>query len=311
MRLLANDGIDASASAILQQKNWKIYSDKIPAKELNAYLIQEAIQVLVVRSATQVTKEVVQNTTALRYVVRAGVGLDNVDIQACEALGIVVKNTPNAASLSVAELVMAHLYAGARFLQASNYALRMGQDFSMLKKEYSKGTELKGKTLGIIGLGRIGKTLAQLAIGNGMEVIGYDTHCTNPTIQWQIAKQTITYTIPTLTLQELLAQSDAISLHIPSIGGYVLDDNEFQLMKKGVAIINTARGGIVNEEAIIPYLQSGAIGYVGLDVFSQEPTISSSLLQNNKVVLSPHIGASTVEAQQRVGVELLELLDSI
>ena len=236
--------------------------------------------------------------------------MDNIDVDYAKSKGIAVYNTPAASSNSVAELVFAHLYAMCRFIYDSNRNMPSSgyTDFESLKKKYAAGVELRGKTIGIIGIGRIGQAVAQIALGAGMKVIAHDPYISNVNIKLNIdgVSPAPEVTINTVSMDELLASSDFISVHVP--GGNLIRENEIAKMKKGVCLINASRGGVIDEAALINGLNSKHIAHAALDVFVNEPKPSEALLQHPQISLTPHIGAATNEAQERIGVELSELI---
>ncbi|MCX8080699.1 MAG: D-2-hydroxyacid dehydrogenase [Bacteroidia bacterium] len=308
MKILANDGIEASAKAMLESNGFIVITEKVPQAELSNYLSQHKISALVVRSATQVTKDIIDACPYLKIIARAGVGTDNIDVEYAKSKGIEVINTPAASSRSVAELVMAHLLGAVRFLHQSNRSMPTdGHDkFNELKKKYSAGREVLGKTLGIIGFGRIGQQVASMALGLGMKVITHDPYISEATIVIPIHGVNPKVNIKTISLEEVLTQSDFITLHVPS--GKLIGEKEFSLMKSGVIIINAARGGVIDESALLKSLQQGKAAHACLDVFENEPAPNPDLLRHPNASLSPHIGASTLEAQERIGKELAEKL---
>jgi D-3-phosphoglycerate dehydrogenase len=242
---------------------------------------------------------------------RGGVGLDNIDVQYAEEKGIPVINTPGASSQSVAELTIAHMFALARFLYDSNRQMPVlgASNFKELKKKYSKGIELRDKTLGIIGFGRIGQCVAEYALGLGMKIMAYDPFIERATINLNInGTAKVQIGIVTTSLNEILQNADFITVHVPKQkdGQAVIGNEQFQMMKDGVFIINTARGGIIDEKALIEHLNNGKVAAAALDVFENEPTPNPELLNHPKISLSPHIGAATVEAQDRIGEELAD-----
>ena len=235
--------------------------------------------------------------------------MDNIDVDYARSKGIEVINTPAASSASVAELVFAHLFGGVRFLYDSNRLMPLEGDsrFKDLKKNYAKGKELRGKTLGIIGFGRIGKEVAKIALGIGMKVIASDRTEGEALITLEFHNhQEIKIPIKTEPVDQLIQHSDFISLHVPAQKEPLIGREEIERMKDGVAIINASRGGVIDEVALIEALESGKVSFAGLDTFEQEPSPAIQVLMNGKVSLSPHIGASTMEAQDRIGVELAE-----
>lgn len=312
MKILANDGLDAAGRILLEAAGFTIDTEKIPREDLAAKIGN--YDVLIVRSATRVTAPVLE-AGKLKLVARAGVGMDNIDTQRAAELGIAVVNTPDAGTRSVAELAMAHLFSLARFLPLCNRRMpeRGMEEFNTLKKEASAGFELQGKILGILGFGRIGRELARMAIGLGMEVRVYDHR--RRTFKLELAFHPahvplpLTVELAGLSLNEVLEASDFISVHTPG-SDQVLGAAELARMKPGSCLINCARGGVVSEEALLQHLDSGHLAFAGLDVFENEPPTDDRLLRHTRVSLSPHIGASTREAQERVGLELAERIIS-
>ncbi len=264
---------------------------------------------------TNVAKELIDNCPSLKIIGRGGVGMDNIDVEYAREKGLKVINTPAASSASVAELVFAHLYSGVRFLHDSNRNMPLEGDtnFKGLKKQYAKGSELRGKTLGIIGIGRIGQEVAKIAAGVGMKVVAHDSYAASaPTVSWDLFDgQTVSVEIPLVSKEELLAQSDFVTLHVPAQKDYVISELEFNQMKKGAAIINAARGGVIDEVALVNALESKHISFAALDTFEKEPQPEMVLLMNSNLSLSPHIGAATNEAQDRIGTELADQIIEI
>ncbi|MEO5584409.1 MAG: NAD(P)-dependent oxidoreductase [Flavobacteriales bacterium] len=312
MRVHANDGISAPAKEQLLAEGFKITTDFVPQEGLAAYINKEKVDALLVRSATKVRKEFIDACPNLKFIARGGVGMDNIDVVHAKGKGIRVVNTPASSSISVAELVMAHLYSLTRDIYKANR--RMPTEgctaFKEMKKEYGNGLELRGKTLGIIGFGRIGKWVARYAIGNGMKVVYTDNSATVDHLEVPFNGDTVRVGIKMLPLEELLAKSDAITLHVPSKadGTPVLGPEEFTMMKPGMLLVNTARGNSIDENALIAALKSGKVKAAGLDVYMNEPTPRADLMGMTNLSLSPHIGAATLEAQERIGGELVELL---
>ena len=266
---------------------------------------------ILVRSATTVRKEVIDMCPHLKLIGRGGVGMDNIDVAYAREKGITVINTPASSSQSVAELVMGHLFSLSRFLHDSFKNMENG-DFSTLKKNYSKGVELRGKTLGIIGFGRIGQSLASYALGAGMDVIAVDQYSTPVTITVPVGlNNKIDIGITSTTdLKSVLGNLDYISIHVPkqADGSAVIRSAEFALMKKGVRIVNAARGGVIDEIDLIEALNNGTVAGIALDVYENEPNPKKELLSHAKIACTPHIGAATNEAQDRIGEELAQLI---
>ena len=316
INILANDGISNSGVEVLQKHRFNVITRNVAQEQLENYINKEDISVILVRSATTVRKELIDKCPGLKIIGRGGVGMDNIDVDYAISKGINVINTPAASSASVAELVFAHLYGGVRFLHESNRSMPLEGDtnFKKLKKAFAKGTELRGKTIGIIGFGRIGRETAKIAIGVGMNVIAYDKFIENVDLKLEfMAGKSIDFNIKISKFGDLLENSDFISLHVPSQKKYIIDKAEFSKMKQGVGIINAARGGVINEVELASAIKSGKVAFAGLDTFENEPKPEIQLLMNSKLSLTPHIGAATNEAQDRIGIELanqiVEILD--
>lgn len=310
MRVHANDGIAESGKVELQNEGFIVSTQHVPQAELVAYINAEHIEVLLVRSATKVRKDLMDACPQLKLIGRGGVGMDNIDVAYAKEKGVEVINTPAASSISVAELVMAHLFSLMRNLHLSNRRMPSegASKFKELKKEYEKGNELRDKTLGVIGFGRIGQWTARYALGVGMNVIYVDNTATAEAITMEIGGQSIRVPVKMVSLQELLAKADAISLHVPAQNGDLplLGEAELALVKPGVVIVNTARGGSVEETALLKAIADGRVKGAALDVFMNEPEPSADILSEGRICLTPHIGAATEEAQGRVGAELVE-----
>lgn len=306
MRLLANDGIDDIGKSMLEEAGFVVDTTRIPQSKLPVRL--QEYQGIIVRSATEVRQPLIDQCPDLKVIARGGVGMDNIDVEYARSKGISVINTPAASSESVAELVFAHLLIIARFLHQSNRTMPQKGDteFANLKKAYSGGIELKGKTMGIIGFGRIGQALGRIARGFGMQVIAVDPYIPVAEITGRtgedVSQKVVLHTVP---LDDLLSKADVISLHVPGTDGEpLIADAEFAQMKHGVIIVNAARGGAIEEAALLRALDSGKVFGAGLDVFENEPTPSRAILTHPRISLSPHIGASTYQAQANIGIEL-------
>lgn len=315
MKVLANDGLDQSGIDALVEKGFEVITAKVPQESLVDYINEHKIRTILVRSATQVRKDIIDNCPSIEIIGRGGVGMDNIDVDYAREKGIHVINTPAASSESVAELVFAHLFSGARFLQDSNRKMPAEGDtnFANLKKAYAAGIELRGKTIGIVGMGRIGQEVARIALGLGMRVIAADNMIGKASIKVKFYNnQFINVDIETEPLEDVLKHSDFITLHVPAQKeGYMIGKTQFESMKDGVAIINCSRGGVIDETALIEALDSGKVKFAGLDVFINEPTPSNDILNHAKISLTPHTGASTLEAQDRIGLSLAEQISSI
>ena len=314
INILANDGISNSGIDALKKSGFNIITTNVAQEQLENYINKENISVILVRSATTVRKDLIDNCPGIKIIGRGGVGMDNIDVEYARSKNIHVINTPAASSASVAELVFAHLYGGVRFLHESNRSMPLEGDsnFKKLKKAYAKGVELRGKTIGIIGFGRIGRETAKIALGIGMNVIAYDKFLESADIKLEFMdNKTIDFNIKISKFDDLLKASDFISLHVPAQKNYVIDKSEFNKMKDGVGIINAARGGVVNEVELVSAIESGKVAFAGLDTFENEPKPEIQLLMNSKLSLTPHIGAATNEAQDRIGLELAEQISNL
>lgn len=314
INILANDGISNSGIDALKKSGFNIITTNVAQEQLENYINKENISVILVRSATTVRKDLIDNCPGIKIIGRGGVGMDNIDVEYARSKNIHVINTPAASSASVAELVFAHLYGGVRFLHESNRSMPLEGDsnFKKLKKAFAKGAELRGKTIGIIGFGRIGRETAKIALGIGMNVIAYDKFLESADIKLEFMdNKTIDFNIKISKFDDLLKASDFISLHVPAQKNYVIDKSEFNKMKDGVGIINAARGGVINEVELVSALESGKVAFAGLDTFENEPKPEIQLLMNSKLSLTPHIGAATNEAQDRIGLELAEQISNL
>jgi len=307
-KVLINDGIQQIGVDMLESAGHTVHNGNIPQAELPTRL--QEFDAICVRSATKVRADLIDLCPNLKAICRGGVGLDNIDVDHAKSKGIAVINTPAASSRSVAELAFAHLFSIARSLYLSNRAMpsKGGTEFKALKKSYSKGFELYGKTLGVIGLGRIGRETAQLALSVGMEVIGVDPYISEAELKIGGATVNASYTLKSSTMDDMLAAADVITLHVPFTGEPVLSTEQFDKMKDGVVLINASRGGTVDEDAMLAALESEKLAAAGVDVFANEPTPRADILSHPKVSLTPHTGASTNEAQQKIGIELAEKL---
>jgi D-3-phosphoglycerate dehydrogenase len=309
MKVLANDGISTSGIQALEKGGFEVITTKVAQEQVANYINTHQIPVVLVRSATKIRKDIIDACPVLKIIGRGGVGMDNIDVDYARSKGINVINTPASSSESVAELVFAHLFSGVRFLHDANrnMPLEGDQNFDGLKKAYANGIELRGKTLGIIGFGRIGQATAKMALGLGMRVIATDGFVPKATITVDFFNgQELAFDIETIEKEALLQQANFISLHVPAQADYVIGNPEFELMKEGVGIINCSRGGVIDEVALLAALDSGKVLFAGLDVFENEPTPEIQLLMHPKISLTPHIGAATLEAQDRIGTELAQ-----
>jgi D-3-phosphoglycerate dehydrogenase len=310
IRILSNDGIHADGKGLLEEANYQVDVKKVSQEDLPKELPN--YDVIIVRSATKVRKELIDKCPNLKIIARGGVGLDNIDVEYARQKGITVMNTPAASSQAVAELTFGHIFALARFLHHSNRVMpQEGRDkFKQLKKDYATGTQLRNKTLGIIGVGRIGQESARIGLALGMKVMPVDLVVDRVDVGislFQSNNVQLGVTLETHSMEEVLAQSDFLTLHVPYSGGRpILSAEELAKLKKGAFVINTSRGGAIDEEALLEALNSGHLGGAGLDVFEDEPKPRQALLNHPKVSVSPHIGASTLEAQANIGLELAD-----
>ncbi len=296
-KILANDGIDKGAKLRLEELGFIVDINHYKDEELNQ-MIKE-VDCIVVRSATKIRKPLIDEAVSggrLKLIIRAGVGIDNIDHEYSKQQGIIVRNTPKSSSDAVAELVIGHMFALARHIYISNVTMRNGQ---WNKKAYS-GIELSGKTLGLVGFGKIAQSVAKKALALGMKIIYNDINGISdvlPKCQF-------------VSKKDLLVQSDFISLHIPfnkEFGPY-LAETDFELMKEGMYVIQASRGGVVSEEALLKALDSGKVKKAALDVFEDEPTKNERIYTHESISLTPHIGASTKEAQARIGLETIDVI---
>jgi D-3-phosphoglycerate dehydrogenase len=314
MKILANDGISQSGIDALESAGFEVMTTTVAQEQLINYINSKGIDVLLVRSATKVRKDIIDNCASLKIIGRGGVGMDNIDVEYAKEKGLHVINTPAASSSSVAELVFAHLYGGVRYLYDANRNMPLDGDtkFKALKKNYAKGSELRGKTLGIVGFGRIGQEVAKIAIGAGMKVLATDKFIEHATVSLDFFDgQTANFEIETVDMDTVLESSDYITLHVPAQSDYVIGQKEIDKMKDGAGLINAARGGVVDEVALLKALENNKLSFAGLDTFENEPTPAIKVLMSHRVSLTPHIGAATVEAQDRIGTELAEQIIKI
>lgn len=313
MKVLANDGISQSGIDELTRAGYTVVTEKVEQEDLIETINRENYEVLLVRSATTARKALIDACPNLKFIGRGGVGMDNIDVDYARSTGRIVANTPAASSQSVAELVMGHLFAISRSLHHSYKNMETG-DFKKLKKQYGKGVELRGKQLAIVGFGRIGQSLAGYALACGMDVVAVDQTGEAREIDIELGNglaASVTLQ-PTTSLEEALSTADYISLHVPkqADGSAVIGAAEFKQMKDGVRIVNAARGGVIDEDALLSALTEGKVASVALDVFENEPTPREDLLNHAQIACTPHIGAATVEAQNRIGSELAQIIIS-
>jgi len=314
MNILANDGISQSGVDALTANGFNVINSNVAQEQLVSYINENDIVALLVRSATTARKDMIDACPNLKIIGRGGVGMDNIDVDYAREKGLHVINTPAASSASVAELVFAHLYGGVRFLHDSNrnMPLEGESNFKGLKKAYAKGVELRGKTLGVIGFGRIGQEAAKIGLGIGMNVVAADKFMKSATVNVALFNgQSVDVEIKTQSMESVLAEADFVTLHVPAQKEYVIGEAQFDQMKEGSVIVNAARGGVIDEVALLKALDSGKLAFAGLDTFEEEPKPAIQVLMHPKVSLTPHIGAATGEAQDRIGVELAEQISAI
>jgi D-3-phosphoglycerate dehydrogenase len=311
-KILANDGIDANGKSILEAAGFEVVTQKVAQENLATEL--KNYDAILVRSATKVRKDLIDACPNLKLIGRGGVGMDNIDVEYAKHKGIKVVNTPASSSISVAELVFTHIFTGARFIQITNRVMpeKGNTEFGNLKKIASEGIELKGKTMGIYGFGRIGQEVAKIAIGLGMKVLAFDPFVSNIDLSLDLPalglNSRIKVTINTVSEESVIFHSDFITFHVPFNEGdkAIVDTAKMAKMKRGVGLINCSRGGVISESDLLAALNSGQVAFAGLDVFEKEPPVNMDILTHPHVSLSPHVGGSTKEAQNRIGIEMAE-----
>ncbi len=311
IKILANDGLHPAGLRLLQQAGYQVDLERVPQEKLPEVLPD--YDVIIVRSATKVREDLIARCPRLKIIARAGVGLDNIDVAFAERQGIAVVNTPGASAVSVAELAFGHMFALARYLHLSNRLMPAEgrTNFKALKKQFSSGMELRGRTLGVIGFGKIGLEVVRMGLALGMNVLAVDLRVEEVQVDLRIYDTnnvSLSVQVCTLPFEEVIRQADFISLHVPAQGNgkALIGKEEIAKMKEGVILINTARGGLIDEEALLDALNSGKVHGAGLDVFEGEPRPKQELLEHPRVSVSPHIGASTGEAQANIGQMLAE-----
>ncbi|MBT7458816.1 MAG: D-2-hydroxyacid dehydrogenase [Flavobacteriaceae bacterium] len=313
-KILANDGISNSGVEALEAMGYEVSTTNVAQEQLENHINENKINVLLVRSATTVRKALIDACPGLKIIGRGGVGMDNIDVEYARKKGLHVINTPAASSSSVAELVFAHLYGGVRFLYDANRQMPLEGEtkFKMLKKNYAGGSELRGKTMGVIGFGRIGQETAKIALGVGMNVVAHDPFMDKAEVKVVLGNGAeVDVPVEMNSFEAVLKEADFISLHVPAQDKPVIGKKEMGMMKKGAGLINAARGGVVDEVALLDALESGQLSFAGLDTFDNEPVPAMQVLMHPKISLTPHIGAATKEAQDRIGTELAQQIHSI
>ncbi|WP_300672984.1 D-2-hydroxyacid dehydrogenase [Soonwooa sp.] len=314
MKVLANDGISQSAIDKLTAAGIEVLNNRVAPEHLAKFINDNHIDVLLVRSATQARAELIDECPSLKIIGRGGIGMDNIDVEYAIEKGLYVINTPTASSKSVAELVFAHFFSLARNLHESNRLMPLEGDtkFESLKKSFAKAYELSGKTLGVVGLGKIGLEVAKIGIALGMNIVAYNRTPKTEAVELKFFDgQSLKFEIKSVTLDEVLQKADYITVNTSKLKSYIIDTPQFEMMKDGVFIANAARGGVINEVALVDFIESGKVAGAALDVFESEPKPELPLLMNPALSLSPHIGGNTVDAQERIGLELADQIINI
>lgn len=314
MIVLANDGISEKGIQLLKEADITVLDARVSAEHLSNFINENNVDVLLVRSATQVRKNLIDECPNLKIIGRGGIGMDNIDVDYAIDKGIYIINSPKASSKSVAELVFAHFFSLARFLHESNRLMPLEGEtkFNTLKKSFNNATELSGKTLGVIGMGNIGLEVIKIGISLGMSIVAYNRTPKTENVKISFFDgQSLHFEIKSVNLDEVLKKSDFISINISNTEEYFIDNEQIVMMKEGVFIANTARGGVLNEVALIDAIERGKVAGAALDVFENEPNPEIEILMNPALSLSPHIGGNTLEAQNRIAEELAEQIIKI
>lgn len=315
MKILANDGISKAGEKALKEAGLHLLDNRVSQEHLISFINDNQVDVLLVRSATKVRKDLIDACPSLIIIGRGGVGMDNIDVDYAREKGIYVINTPNASSKSVAELVFAHFFSLARFLHESNRMMPLEGDtqFNNLKKSFNNAIELSGKTLGVIGFGGIGKEVVKIGIGLGMNVKVFTRNPKTEKVSLEFFDgQSVNFEITTTQdLNSFLSDLDFLTINVPKTQGYIIDTHQFEAMKDGIFIVNTARGGVINEVTLVNAIDSGKVAGAALDVFESEPTPELTLLMNPALSLSPHVGGNTLDAQEKIGSELAQQIIEI
>lgn len=315
MKVLANDGISKSGERALKEAGIEVLDNRVAQEHVINFINDNNVDVLLVRSATQVRQELIDACPGLKIVGRGGIGMDNIDVEYAIEKGLYVINTPNASSRSVAELVFAHFFSLARFLHESNRMMPLEGDthFNAMKKSFSNAYELSGKTLGVIGFGGIGQEVVKIGISLGMKVKVLTRKQKTKTVSLSFFDgQTVDFEITSINdMESFLKDTDFISINTPKTKEYIIDTEQFDMMKEGVYIVNTARGGVMNEVTLLDYIDYGRVAGAALDVFESEPAPELILLMNPNLSLTPHLGGNTIDAQEKIGIELAEQIIEI
>jgi D-3-phosphoglycerate dehydrogenase len=310
MRVLANDGISKAGEQALKDAGIEVLDNRVAQDHVINFINENNVDVLLVRSATKVRQDLIDACPNLKIIGRGGIGMDNIDVEYAIEKGKYIINTPTASSKSVAELVFGHFLSLARFLHESNRLMPLEGDthFNAMKKSFSNAYELSGKTLGVIGFGSIGQEVAKIGISLGMKVKVLTRKPQTEILSLNFFDgQSVKFEITSSNdMDAFLKEADFISINTPQTNEYIIDTPQFEKMKDGVYIVNTARGGVLNEVALIDFIESEKVAGAALDVFENEPNPELPLLMNPALSLSPHVGGNTVDAQEKIGLELAE-----
>lgn len=310
MKVLANDGISKAGERALKEAGIEILDNRVAQDHVINFINDNNVDVLLVRSATKVRQDLIDACPNLKIIGRGGIGMDNIDVEYAKSKGIKIINTPTASSKSVAELVFGHFLSLARFLHESNRLMPLEGEthFNAMKKSFSNAYELSGKTLGVIGFGSIGQEVIKIGISLGMKIMVLTRSPKTEVLTLNFFDgQSVNFEITsTNDMDAFLKEADFISINTPKTNEYIIDTPQFEKMKDGVYIVNTARGGVINEVTLIDFIDSGKVAGAALDVFENEPTPELPLLMNPALSLSPHVGGNTVDAQEKIGIELAE-----
>jgi D-3-phosphoglycerate dehydrogenase len=315
MKVLANDGISKAGENVLREAGIELLEHRVAQDHLINFINENQVDVLLVRSATKVREDLIDACPSLKIIGRGGIGMDNIDVEYAIDKGLYVINTPSASSKSVAELVFAHFFALARFLHESNRLMPLEGDtyFDAMKKSFSKAYELSGKTLGVIGFGGIGKEVVKMGISLGMQVKVFTRNIKKEKLSLSFFDgQEVFFEITsTNDMKEFLRDVEFLSINTPKSDGYIIDSPQFRMMKDGIFIVNTARGGVINEVTLLDEIENGKVAGAALDVFENEPKPELTLLMNPNLSLTPHLGGNTIDAQEKIGTELAEQIIEI
>ena len=313
MKILVPNSFFEHGIKLLQKADFQVLTTTVALNQLEQFITTNAIDIIITKSPTSITKELIDACPTLKLIGSTEVDKNSMVTSHAKAKGIKIIDTPFAIANSVAELVFAHLFGMVRFLHQANREMPLEGDirFNDLRKQFSTGTELKGKTLGIIGLGNIGKEVAKIAIGIGMKVIATSSSIKKEVINLSFYNGTsVAFEIETQSLESLLKESDFITIHTPYQGAVLIGKQEIELMKTGVGIINTSQGGTLDEIALINAIETEKVKYAALDVYETEPKPEIQLLMNPELSLTPHIGGKTIDSNYKVEKEIINQLVS-